>query len=707
MPSSAEQVATAARLMQAGDAAAARVAASGALADATLGAPQRVAALRVRARAAEALHDLATAFADLDAVTALVPGDARSWAELGTLHAVTGNPSRAAEVFRHALDLDAGQARTWNNLGSALWNLGSLPEAAAAFGRATTLDPDYAHAFANLGTALRDMGKTEDAERALERAIAINPRQVNALTALASIRQRNDRLADAIKLYALAAKHSPADAEVCIQLGRALAEADDLAGARRVFDEGARRDPSVLRAQMGRHLLLPNIYVDAADVERARADYAAGLGVLERELPIAAVKLDAEARLDRLRWSNFLLAYQGDDDKPLQQRYATLMATLLAGAAPAAALPARAPRNGRKLRVGFVSSFFRDGTVGRYFASWITGLDRARFEIIVYHLHASDDKLVGELRAASDAFRAMPRRTPSEIARTIRADAPDVLVYPELGMDATSFILAALRLAPLQCAGWGHPVTTGHPTIDVFFSSDAMEPADGESHYSERLVRLPGIGTRYRMPIAPAPADVSRAALGLPEDRALFLCPQSLFKIHPRDDALFVDVLARNPRATLVLFSGLNPYITTRFHTRFDRALQAAGIAPEGRVIWLPGMRHDQYLRVNAVCDAMLDTTRWSGGNTSLDAIAAGLPIVTLPGRFMRARQSAGMLRLMGVDGLIAANADDYLAIAARIADDRPWRDQQAAMIRDHRARIFDDPAPVSALAAAIEENAR
>ncbi len=687
--------------MQAGDAAGARTAAAAALAQPAVTTAQRIVALRVRARAAEAMGDMPAALGDLESVTELAPGDARAWSELATLHAVNGVPLRAIDLFRKSLALDPAHARTWNNLGSALWTTGSLADAAAAFERASEIDPNYAHAFANLGTALRDLGRNADAEQALERAIAINPAQVNALTALAAMRQRNERLADAIKLYALAAKYSPADAEVCVQLGRALAEADDLAGARRVFDEGARRNPAVLRAQMGRQLLLPNVYVDEGDVARARSGYEQGLQELERELPAAAQGLDGETRLDRLRWSNFLLAYQGDDDLALQKRYATLMTTVL-GAQPD---PSPAHRDGGRLRIGFVSSFFRDGTVGRYFASWITGLDRTRFEVAVYHLHAADDRLIGELRAASDLFRHLPRRTPAQVARTIREDAPDVLVYPELGMDATTFILAALRLAPLQCAGWGHPVTTGHAAIDLYFSSGVMEPEDGDAHYSEKLVRLPGIGTQYRMPVAPQ--DASRASLGLPQDRTLFLCPQSLFKIHPRDDALFVDVLARIPRATLVLFNGLNPYITSRFHTRFERALQAAGIDAAGRVIWLPGMRHDQYLRVNSVCDAMLDTTRWSGGNTSLDAIAAGLPIVTLPGRYMRARQSAGMLKAMGVDALVARDADDYLALAARIAEDGAWRDEQAMALRERRGAIFDDAAPLAAFADAILRYAR
>ena len=94
---------------------------------------------------------------------------------------------------------------------------------------------------------------------------------------------------------------------------------------------------------------------------------------------------------------------------------------------------------------------------------------------------------------------------------------------------------------------------------------------------------------------------------------------------------------------------------------------------------------------------------RWSGGNTSLDAIACALPVVTLPGAFMRARQSAAMLELVGVPELVARDADDYVAIAARLASDRAWRDDLSARIDRGAARLFDDPAPVEALAAALE----
>src|SRR5207249_4355624 len=105
----------------------------------------------------------------------------------------------------------------------------------------------------------------------------------------------------------------------------------------------------------------------------------------------------------------------------------------------------------------------------------------------------------------------------------------DLLFYADIGMDAISYFLAYARLAPVQCVTWGHPVTTGIPNVDAFLSADVLEPPGAEAHYSERLVRLGRLPTWYECPIVPA-EPAGRAALGLPADATLYVCPQSLFK---------------------------------------------------------------------------------------------------------------------------------------------------------------------------------
>jgi CRISPR-associated protein Csy1 len=392
-----------------------------------------------------------------------------------------------------------------------------------------------------------------------------------------------------------------------------------------------------------------------------------------------------------LSGSNFYLAYQGLDDKPLQVSYAQFVAGMLNSVAPQFMQPlARKDAAGRRLRIGFLSSFFKECTVSRYFGSWITRIGRERFETFVYHTYPEQDGASQAIAAASDHFRHLTGQQllPQNLAAELLADDLDILVYPELGMDSIYFLLAAMRLAPLQCAGWGHPVTSGHANIDCYFSSAAMEPDDAQAHYSERLVLLDGIGTWYSKPVLPAAKQ--RADFALPEGRTLYLCPQSLFKIHPDNDALLARVLERDPNGVLVLFAGRHPDITGALFRRLTQAMRARGIDPKDRGVILPPVSHADYLCINMLCDVMLDTLHWSGGNTSLDAIACSLPVVTLPGEFMRGRQSYAMLKLIGLDELIAADQDDYVEIATRLGTDRAWRNEVARHLSVNCDVIFN-----------------
>jgi predicted O-linked N-acetylglucosamine transferase (SPINDLY family) len=129
------------------------------------------------------------------------------------------------------------------------------------------------------------------------------------------------------------------------------------------------------------------------------------------------------------------------------------------------------------------------------------------------------------------------------------------------------------------------------------------------------------------------------------------------------------------------------------------RAFERHGVSIRERLLVLPPVPHDDYLRVNLACDAMLDTLHWSGGNTTLDALACGLPVVTLPGAYMRGRQSAAMLRIVGAADLIAADTDGYRAIASRLVDDVAWRAAMAETIREGLGALFDRREPVQAFA--------
>jgi len=257
----------------------------------------------------------------------------------------------------------------------------------------------------------------------------------------------------------------------------------------------------------------------------------------------------------------------------------------------------------------------------------------------------------------------------------------------------------------VQCAAWGHPDTPGLPEIDWFISCAGMEPPDAGSHYSERLALLPGLGTRYSVP--PGAQAVTRADFGLPEDRTLYLVPQSLFKIHPDNDALIAEVLARDPRGIAVMFASQHDRITSAFAARLSQALRARGLDLRERVVFSRPVEHSTYLGINRHCDVMLDTVHWSGGNTSLDALAMGVPVVTRPGGLMRGRQSAAMLGILGLPELVAEDFEGHVETTVAIGRDADRRRALSERILAARGELFGRDEPVRALEEFLGKAAR
>ena len=237
---------------------------------------------------------------------------------------------------------------------------------------------------------------------------------------------------------------------------------------------------------------LPILYHTEAEVTERRAQYLAALDEL-----VAAVKAPDVARAVYAAAVGtsqpFFLPYQGQNDREPQAVFGQLICGLLAGTKTLAVRP----KTGERIRLGIVSGFFHDHTIFRLFLEgWLTELDRERFEVTVFHTGPTSDPETTRTTGLCDRF-VSGIRSAAAWRDAASGTAPHVLLYPEVGMDPVAARLAAHRLAPVQCVAWGHPETTGMPTIDAFLSADLMEPPDGDAHYTEQLVRLKGLGVHY------------------------------------------------------------------------------------------------------------------------------------------------------------------------------------------------------------------
>ncbi|MEP7083683.1 MAG: tetratricopeptide repeat protein [Betaproteobacteria bacterium] len=607
----------------------------------------------------------------------------------GLIMADLGLLGGAANSLERAMALQPADARTCTNLAAVYRRRGMYPEALATYLRATSINQSNPQGWRGLAETLQALGREDESLAAWKRWSEQVPYKAEGSAGLGRALAQARRWADAEVELSKAAGLADSGYAAATMLGFVRRERGDTAGALEAYQGASRRAPAALTPRFATALTLPQIYVGRADVKDWRERYAGGLASLSANLPQLVATPEALWDLD---WSNFYLGYQGEDDLALQREYADLVGALARAASPNwMAPPEPLPRAGRRLRIGFASSHFRSCTVGAYFESWLTDLDPRQFEVHAFYFGSEVDAVTQSLRTRVDHFVHL-QRSVRHIAERVRAAQLDVLVYPQLGMDGLDATLSALRLAPVQCVAWGHPVTTGCEAIDYYFSCAGMEPPDSRRHYRETLLLLPGVGTRYKKPTVRA---ATRAEFGLPDRVSIYACPQSLFKIHPDNDSLFCDVLAEDPRGHLLFCAESDQPATTLFRKRLRAALDVRGIDLDQRVLWQPMRRPEEFRSMLSVCDVMLDTLHWSGGNTSLDSLAAGVPIVTHPGRFLRGRQSAAMLRDLGLPELIATETSAVATIAVGVANE-PSRIR--AQIITESGRIFNRDEPIQAL---------
>lgn len=617
--------------------------------------------------------------------------------------AALGRDEEALEAYRKALAIAPAYPEAHYNLGTLFRTLGRNDDALKSFDRALALRPNYADAHNNRGTVLMQLGRAEEALASFERALAADPNHPDARNnrygALAALRRYDEALTGPRRAPGAA----PERAEDHYNRGKMLSELNRTAEAVASHRQALALRPDYAPAAFAACIAqLPILYADTTEIGRQRQAYEQSLHALCRNVEAGRLRGD----LAKAMATNqpFLLAYQGENDRDLRALYGALSCQVVNG--PAAPLPAP-PQPGEKIRVGVVSGFFCLHSNWKVpIKGWIGQIDRSRFEIIGYHIGSNRDAETELAASMCDKFVCRSLEADGW-RREIVADAPHALIYPGLCMDNVSATLAAQRLAPVQLTSWGHPETSGMPTIDYYLSSDLMEPPDADSHYTERLVRLPNLSIYYE-PENRAPVPVSRAELGLRQDAVAFWCGQSVFKYLPQFDEVFPRIAkeAGNCQFAFIRHQG-SEEVNELFQRRLDYAFAAFGLNATDYCALLPRLSTDQFVAAVGQCDIFLDSIGWSGCNSTLESLPHNLPIVTMAAPLMRGRHSMAILRMMGVTDTIAGTVDDYVATAARLARDQAARQALGRRIAESKHRVYRDQACITALEDLLERAVR
>ncbi|MEB3333910.1 MAG: tetratricopeptide repeat protein [Cyanobacteriota bacterium] len=526
------------------------------------------------------------------------------------------------------------------------------------------------------------------------------------------------RIGAALEQLRVGLRQDPTQARAWHLLGELLSQWGDVEAAAEALTQAAAWDPTNLtcRSQLGhlfRNISQPELAIHwHQEALRLRPDsliLRLNLAFVQPLVPTSVAQIQAlrerteneltaiEHDIDRLKhYPNqistchpYYLIYDNSNDRELLQRYGRLLAKAFGDRSPNP-LPVRPTNPGQgsgKPRLGFLSGFFYNHSHARAFEGLIHQLDRDLFEVVIIHLPSSPSDAVSlRLNSYCQEVIHLPHGF-EESSAVLRQLDLALLFFTDLGMHPWMGMLACRRHAPIQVTGWGVPQTSGIATIDAYLSGDAVEPEDGDEHYSEVLIRLPGLPCSYPRALIQAPPR-PRAWFLLPEKEPLFGCLQLLEKIHPEFDTVLEQLALRVPQAWFVFIESKTSQLTEIFLERLARTAPTA----RARLILLSRLERPDFIALSACIDVVLDPFHFCSGITLFETLHTGTPIVTLEGRFLRSRFVAGAYNVIGVvQPPVAHSAREYVEVAAGLLTNPEARKQLAEEIgQKARSHLYD-----------------
>jgi protein O-GlcNAc transferase len=601
-----------------------------------------------RAQELHASGRLEEALALYEQALAEAPGDWRALTRLGLLHVQQGRHDSAEPLLQRAVALNGAnpEAHAW--LGESRRHRGRLEEAAASLRDALRLQPDFAPAWFNLGLALAETKDPQGAIDAWSRFVELRPADARVRRELASVCLQAGDAHEAARWLRQHVDRFPSDAAAWLDLGVALERQAHLASAIDAYERAAELVPG--RAEI--HNALAVAHHNFARHDAALQHYRAAL----------AIRPDfAEVH------SNLLMALhyvQVDADAMLQEHLAW-SERHVAGIAPAPRASFPNDRDpDRRLRIGYVSPRLCAGPVSQNFLPLVQAHDHAAFHVTCYSTGAVQDAVTERIRSHCDGWREAAQLDDDALARQVRADAIDILFDLSGHCPGHRLRMFAARAAPVQATWLDYSNTTGLRGMDHFVGDALQAPEGTLQRFTEEVVRLPGPRLCYAPPVALPPVVPPPA---LSRGYVTFGCVNRLSKLNPDLVATWSAILGAVSGSRLLLKGTAygSPEVRSAVAERFARhgidasRLELRGFSDEARMM-------AEYGDI----DICLDPFPYNGSTTTCDALAMGVPVVSLEGDSIVSRAGLMFLTACGMPDWVARDRAGYVRMAQEAAGD-------------------------------------
>ncbi len=606
--------------------------------------------LEINPRAAEAHYNLGNilkeqgrhteAEVSYRRIVEIKPGDAEAHYNLGNTLKDQGRLMDSETSYRRALEIKSDFAEAYSNLGITLKDQGRFPEAEASYRRALEIKSDFAEAHNNLGNALWEQGRFVEAEDSYRRALEINPNDAKAHCNLGNTINDQGRLMEAETSYRRALEINPNYADAYNSMGSTLKGQGRLTEAEACYRRALEINPNYSDAYNN----LGGTLKDQGRLTEAEASY-------RRALEINPQHAVAHSNLI------FTLNYSPGNHISycLEEayRYGQLVNRKVGTRFTAWQCVPRPER----LRVGLVSGDLLNHPVGYFLENVLAHIDSTRIELIAYSTSSKEDELTARIKPCFYAWKSLVGRSDKAAASLIHEDGVHLLIDLSGHTAKNRLPVFAWKPAPVQASWLGYSGTTGVSQIDYFLGDPFVAPKEEDSHFTERIWRLPESYLCFTPPSVPVEIGTLPA---LTTGRITFGCFNNLTKMGDDVVTLWSRVLNTIIGSKLFLRTRyLNDLVVLK---NTIKRFAAHGIASDRLILeGKLSTRAEMFEAYNRV-DIALDPFPYSGTTTSVEGLWMGVPVITRRGDRFLSHIGESIASNAGLVDWIAKNDDDYVA---------------------------------------------
>jgi protein O-GlcNAc transferase len=490
---------------------------------------------------------------------------------------------------------------------------GDFEDGVAACRRAVALAPGDARVHFNLGFGLKSEGKLDEAIAAYRQAILIKPDYAEAYNNLGNALKERGRLDEAVAAYRQAIAVKGDYARAFNNLGNALKDMGEVGEAIVALRRAVECEPG--NAAIGSNLVYALHFDPACDAQGILSEHRRWFEVHARALAAQHVRHDNDRSPDR------------------------------------------------RLRIGYVSAYFREHCQSLFTVPLLTNHDHDSFQILAYSDVGRADAFTERLAARADVWQEVGGLSDEELAGRIRGDGIDVLVDLTMHMSHGRPLLMARKPAPVQVAWLAYPSTTGIETMDYRLTDPHLDPPGNDRFYSEKSIRLPETFWCYDPMTSDLPVnELPAAAAG----HVTFGCLNNFGKVNEGVLVLWARVMRQVEGSRLLLLAEPGSH-----WQRTVERMGREGIDAE-RIEFVPPRIRRQYLELNHRIDLGLDSFPYNGHTTSLDSFWMGVPVISLVGQTAVSRAGLCQLTNLGMPELAGRTAERFVQIAVELARDLP-----------------------------------